>query len=119
MYLRRQGHVGLPELCLGTGDAVAGCTELSLASLAEEHLGILRKVRAQGPSLHTGAGVLEAMPDACPTCAGMVLDHLKCVLMPETCSRLPLASNSAFLTDSAPGQGDSALGQGIVFSGDV
>lgn len=77
--------MGLLELCLGTGDAVAGCTELSLASLAEEeHLGILRKVRAQGPSLHTGARVLEAMPDACPTCAGMVLDHLERVLMPET-----------------------------------
>lgn len=67
-------------LYLGTGDAVAVCTELSLMSLTQKHLVILRKVRAQRTR------VLKAISDACPNslpCAGAVLDHPECVLMPE------------------------------------
>lgn len=59
---------------------MAVCTELSLVSLTQKHSVILRKLRARGTR------VLKAISNACPNslpCAGAVLDHLKCVLMPE------------------------------------
>ena len=87
MYLSRQGHVGLQVLCLGTGDAVAVCTELSRVSLTQKHSlisqGVIRKIRKVRAE---GTRVLKAISDACPNslpCAGVVLDHLKCLLMPE------------------------------------
>lgn len=56
---------------------MAVCTELSLVSFTQKHSVILRKVRARGTRV-----LKNACPNSLP-CAGAVLDHLKCVLMPE------------------------------------
>lgn len=90
----------------GPGDSGAVCTELSLSHRAS---GDPEEAQAQGTR------VLKAISHACPNalpCAGAVLDHLKCVLVPDMGHAPSFHLPVLFLLTLH-------LFKGIIFSGDM